>query len=286
MKTSISAISTRDASFADDVRAYAAAGAGGIGIWEFKLGDDAAARAALRESGLAVTNCVPAVPLILPAPGFEEPADPEARIESIEASLRRLAAYEPDCVVCLTGPAGERDEAEARRIVIEGMRRLADVAEAAGVRLGLEPVHRTQRGDYSFLTSIPETLELLEQVGRPSVGIMFDTYHLWDTPTVYDDVAAHVGRFTGVHVADYRHPPRGSSDRVLPGDGVADLRRLLGALDNAGWDGFYDVEIFSDASLPDSLWKLDPDELAGRAMAALERVIGGGTRPRSEHSRS
>jgi sugar phosphate isomerase/epimerase len=272
VKTSISEISTRDASFAEDVRAYAAAGARGIGIWEFKLGDDAAARAALRESGLAVTNCLPTVPLLLPAPGFEEPADPEARIDSIEASLRRLAAYEPDCVVCLTGPAGERDEAEARRIVVEGMRRLADVAEAAGVRLGLEPVHRTQRDDYSFLTSIPETLELLEEVGRPSVGIMFDTYHLWDTPTVYDDVAAHVGRFTGVHVADYREPPRGSSDRLLPGDGVADLPRLLGALDSAGWDGFYDIEIFSDDSLPDSLWKLESGEFARRAVASLAPI--------------
>lgn len=261
MKISISAISTRDASFADDLRAYAAAGAGGIGIWEYKLRDEAADRAALRDSGLAVTNCVPTVPLILPAPGFEEPAEPEARIASMEASISRLAAYEPECILCLTGPGDERE------VVVEGLRRLADAAEAAGVRFGLEPVHASQRGLYSFVTSIPETLELLDEVGRPSIGIMFDAYHLWDTPTLYDDIAAHVDRFTGVHVADYRDPPRSSSDRVLPGDGVADLPRVLTALDRAGWNGFYDVEIFSD-----ELWQLDPDELARRAVAALEGV--------------
>jgi sugar phosphate isomerase/epimerase len=272
VRASISEITTAGASFEEDVRAYSAAGADGIGIWEFKLTDDAAAREALRESGLAVTNCVPTVPLLLPAPGFEEPADPEARIESIEASLRRLAAFEPDCAVCLTGPAGERDEVEARQIVVEGLRRLADVADAAGVRLGVEPVHRSQREEYSFVTSIPETLELLDEVGRPSLGIMFDTYHLWDTTSVYEDIAAHAGRFTGAHVADRREPTRGSSDRLFPGDGVADLPRLLDALDRAGWTGPYDVEIFSDAELPDSIWKLPPDEAARRAVESLRRV--------------
>ena len=91
-------------------------------------------------------------------------------------------------------------------------------------------MHSSQRELYSFVSSIPETLELLEEVGRPSVGVMVDTYHLWDTPTVLDDVARHVDRITGVHVADFRDPPRSSGDRVLPGDGVADLPRLLRAL--------------------------------------------------------
>ena len=33
---------------------------------------------------------------------------------------------------------------------------------------------------------------------------------------------------------------------MLPGDGIADLAAMLGALDAAGWDGLYDLEIFSD----------------------------------------
>jgi sugar phosphate isomerase/epimerase len=274
VKVSISEISTPGATFAEDLAAYRAAGCDGIGIWEFKLVDDAADRAALRDSGLVATNCVPAVPLILPAPGFEQPVDPEVRTEAIEASIRRLAAYEPACVVVLTGPVGDFDdeEDEARGIVVECMRCLADVAEEVGVRLGLEPVHSSQGELYSFLTTIPETLALLEEARRPSVGIMFDTYHLWDTPTVLEDVAQHVDRLTGVHVADYREPARSDSDRVLPGDGVADLRRVLDALDRAGWDGFYDIEIFSGAELEGSLWTLPVDEFARRAVESLRRV--------------
>ena len=40
MTLSLSEISTPTATFRDDLRAYAAAGFDGIGIWEFKLGDD------------------------------------------------------------------------------------------------------------------------------------------------------------------------------------------------------------------------------------------------------
>ena len=52
-----------------------------------------------------------------------------------------------------------------------------------------------------------------------------------------------------------------------PGDGVADLPALLGALDRAGWDGYYDLEIFSDNGTfgnawPDSLWDVPTEELA------------------------
>jgi sugar phosphate isomerase/epimerase len=95
---------------------------------------------------------------------------------------------------------------------------------------------------------------------------------VWDTPTVWDDIEAHVGRFTGVHVADVPDPVRHPSDRLLPGDGVADLPRLVGALDAAGWNGFFDVEIFSDTSLPDSLWSVPADELARRSVESMRGV--------------
>ena len=117
---SLSEISTVGASFRDDLRAYAAAGFDGIGIWESKLGDDEADLAALRASGLRATNCVPLVPSILPNPVIEGPLDVEERIESICASMSRFARYEPESVLCLTGPAGELDESEARRLVVAG----------------------------------------------------------------------------------------------------------------------------------------------------------------------
>ena len=110
MRLSLSAISTVNASFAEDVVAYAAAGFDAIGLWEMKLPDDDAANVALlRSHGLAVSNCIPTVPSFLPLaiPGMEGPPDPGARIDAICASIRRLAAYEPECVLVLSGPLGE-----------------------------------------------------------------------------------------------------------------------------------------------------------------------------------
>ena len=265
MTLSLSEISTVAAPFAEDVRAYAAAGFDGIGIWEMKLGDDDADLELLRASGLRVTNCVPNVPSILPNTVIEGPDDVEERIESMCASVRRFARFEPDCVLCLTGPAGGRDEAEARRLVIDGLRRVAAAADEAGVRLGLEPIHESQRDgltldhDDSRRRSSCST-----RPGLPEVGIMVDLWHVGDTPDVERHLAENVDRITGVHVAE--HFPGAASDRDLPGERCAELMRVL---HDAGWRGAWDVEIFGDPERPDSLWSLDVDEAARRAYAAV-----------------
>ena len=263
MTFSLSEISTVGAPFAEDVRAYAAAGFDGIGIWEMKLDDDDADLELLRASGLRVTNCVPNVPSILPNTVIEGPDDVEERIESMCASVRRFAPFEPDCVLCLTGAAGGRDEAEARRLVLDGLRRVAAAADAAGVRLGLEPIHESEREGLTLITTIPETLELLDDAGLPEVGVMVDLWHVGDTPDIERHLAENVDRITGVHVAE--HFAGGRGDRDLPGERCAELMRVLR---DAGWRGAWDVEIFGDAEREDSLWSLNVDEAAQRAYAA------------------
>src|SRR3989442_1222591 len=54
--------------------------------------------------------------------------------------------------------------------------------------------------------------------------------------------------------------------RELSGDGVADLPGIFGALNDGGFDGWFELEVLSDdgtfgEDYPDSLWKLDPVEL-------------------------
>ncbi len=265
---SLSEISTPSSSFRDDLRAYAAAGFDGIGIWEMKLGaDDEANLEAVRASGLKVTNCVPLVPSILPNTVIEGPEDVETRIESLCASVRRFAPFEPDCVLCLTGPAGERSDEEARRVAIDGLQRIAAAAEEAGVRLGLEPIHASERDALTLLTSIPETLELLDEAGLPNVGIMVDLWHLWDAPDIERHLADNVDRITGVHVAEWFDGER--EDRALPGQGLSGTAELMRVLRDAGWKGAWDVEVFGDTAQPDSLWSLDVDEAARRAYAAI-----------------
>jgi sugar phosphate isomerase/epimerase len=274
VRIGINEFTTVTASFEEDVAAYAAAGADAIGICEFKLtGDDAEARALLTDAGLEVGACVPAVPSILPLPRMDGPEAPEERVEALCASVRRLAAFEPQCVLCLTGPPGERDPGEAHTIVVEGLRRVGAEAAAAGVPFGVEPVHREFAHFWTLVSSLEEVAALLEKVGRADVGIMFDTWHLWGTEGMLGAVDREAGRIVGVHVADRREPTRNTDDRVFPGDGVADLGPILAALERAGYDGLYEVEIFSDPELPDSLWRLPPDEAASRAVDSLRRAL-------------
>ena len=90
----VSEFSTLNLGFEDDLAAYAAGGAEGIGLAEAKLpeGEDAESLGKLRESGLAVTICLPTLLSVLPMPPFPGPEDPEERVESLCASVRRLAA--------------------------------------------------------------------------------------------------------------------------------------------------------------------------------------------------
>jgi sugar phosphate isomerase/epimerase len=271
-RVSVSQISTLRSSFADDVRSYAAAGLDGIGIWELKLapGGDDEALELLEASGLARASAIPGVPSILPLPFLSGPEDPRERIEAYCASLERLAPFKPAAVVVLTGP-GDRD------VAVEGLRIVAGEAERLGLTLALEPYQREDGGPWSIVHSIPEALELIRDAGDPpSVGLQFDVWHLWNCESLFDDIAEHVGRFAGVHVSDVRVPTRGWADRALPGDGEAGVPKILRALDAAGWDGLYDIEIFSDdgtfgSEYDDSFWAAPAEETLARATSAFER---------------
>jgi sugar phosphate isomerase/epimerase len=266
---SISQITTLPASFEDDLRVYREAGAEGLGIWEIKLeeGREREQLAALRASGLESTSAVPAVPSIAPIP-IPGPSEPEARVDAYRAGLRRLAPFEPSAVVLLTG-AGDRSD------IIEGLRRIAAEARSLGLRIALEPYSRHGGEEWTIVNTIPEAVELIEEAGvADAVGIQFDVWHLWDSEGLEEDIAAQIERIVGVHVNDVREPTRSFADRVLPGEGVADVPRILAALDRAGWDGCYDLEIFSDNgafgnAFPDSLWNVPPDDLARRGLETL-----------------
>jgi sugar phosphate isomerase/epimerase len=281
-RSSISQITTLRASFADDVRNYAAAGAEGIGVWELKLEDgrEAEALELLEESGLARAAAVPLVPSVLPLPLLGGPADPGERVDAFCRSLERLAPFRPAGVVCLTGSGLGLDADAARATVVVGLRTLAGEAHRLGLSVALEPYQRAGGAEWTIASTISEAVALIRDAGEPpGLGIQFDVWHLWNTPDLVAEIAREVTRFVGVHVCDVREPTRGWADRVLPGDGGARVSEILRALGEAGWDGLYDVEIFSDdgsfgSSYPDSLWAEPPAEVARAALASLEAALG------------
>jgi sugar phosphate isomerase/epimerase len=269
MRISVSQVTTLRASFAADMRTYTAAGIDGVGVWEMKLGDgpDDEAIGLFRESGLGSATAVPVVPSILPLPLLPGPDSRRERVDSILRSLHRLAPFSPAAILCFTGPG---DPAAA----LDGLREVVREAESLGLRIALEPFQREGIEEWSSANTLGDAAAIVEEIGSPALGVQFDLWHQWNTPGLFEEIERYGHLIAGVHVNDWREPTRGWADRVLPGDGVAGVPAILGALERAGWDGLYDIEIFSDngsfgTAYPDSLWDADPADVVSRGKQQL-----------------
>jgi sugar phosphate isomerase/epimerase len=275
---SVSQLTTPKNTFADDVAQLTRTGATGIGIWEAKLppGGDDAARAMLGRAGLAATLCIPALWTILPSRLGPEPADPERRLELICAGIRRLATFRPAAYLVCAGAIGDRAREAALALVARQLAALADAAAEVGGTVGLEPIRIGAGSTGPLVNTLAEAGRMVEAVGRPNVGIIFDVWHLWDEPDRDRLIRRYADRIVGVQVDDARDPTRGWCDRALPGEGRADVPGILAALIDSGYRGWYDLEIFSDdgrygTAYPDSLWALPHEEMLARARRGFDR---------------
>jgi len=267
--------------FAEQFGVLAGAGATGMGVCEGMIPEDWTServRAELDAHGLRATICLPALLAPLPLVLFPGPDTVDERVAGLQESVRRLAPLEPEAMVILTGPAQELLAAEARERAVDGIARVAEVARAEGVRLALEPIHAADASDWSLVDDIPGAMAILDELDDPNVGLLVDTFHLWDTPDVHDHIRAAGDRIAAVHVNDRGADHRSWADRRVPGTGIIDLAGWLRACEDAGFRGHYDVEIFSDngafgvGEYDDSLWNRPPADVARECVEGLERA--------------
>ena len=118
------------------------------------------------------------------------------------------------------------------------------------MRLALEPTHPMYRASSSFVTTLAEAIDVCETIQSPNLGVYIDVYHVWWDNTIQEQIARARGRIFGVQLSDWKRETKSLEDWGLPGEGVVPLRALLEAVEAAGWDGIYDVEVFSDTMQP------------------------------------
>ncbi|MGH3626288.1 MAG: sugar phosphate isomerase/epimerase family protein [Sciscionella sp.] len=274
-RLSISAATTYEASFDEDLVAYADAEVGGIGIWEYKLGKgDDAAIDALAKSSLTATVCVPLVPGLYPDRLFPEPTTPQDRRRAMVEGIKRLAQFEPQACLFLANIHEGVDPREARPVVIDGLKAAAETAGELGISLALEPL-RAELGTLAVTPS--DGVELIEEADVSNVGLLLDTWHFWDLPNIEEELVRHVSKVLAVQINGRAPNPRSWCDRLLPGEGVIKLAETVALLERIGYDGWYDVEIFSDNGQfgdmwPDSLWALGAGDLAARTAKGFRRA--------------
>lgn len=235
-------------SFAEDVELAEKFGFDGLSVIEFKLdGQDSEDARLLAESGLQTADCIPAyiAPLpIIPDVPFGGPEDPEERIELMRESVDRLARLSPASVIMCTGSGQGQDRDAAWEIAVRGLREAARAAARHDLRIDLEPI-RDGGFDASFVHDLPESLRLLEEVGEPNLGLICDVWHLWDTPDILDHLERNASRIGSVHINDWLAEPASPGDRGFPGEGEIDLKGIYTALEKGGFDGWFNVEVFS-----------------------------------------
>jgi sugar phosphate isomerase/epimerase len=213
---------------------------------------------------------------MLPTPGFGDTCvDRDARIRMHSEALRRFGDLGGLCYVCGTGPAGSLPPGEAWNRVVEMLGQLGEVGAEAGICVAVEPFSPEWLEFATIITTLEDAVTLVGDVGHPSVRLLFDPWHLWNSPNLHPLLAAHIDDLAPVvHMSDVREPTRSWGDRLIPGTGKADLPAILATLAAAGFDGWYDLEILSDDGtfehdFADSLWKLPEAEFVAAGVAGL-----------------
>jgi sugar phosphate isomerase/epimerase len=243
VRFSMSQITTLRWPFERDVEAFAAAGAPAIGISVAKLdriGLRAATRA-LRHAGLRVSCLTSSGPFPL-----GDPAGERAALSRTEAHLAAAAELAADCLFVVPGNGPglcwEEAAARARPLLASLLPRALD----AGVRIALEPTSQL-RMDLAFLHSFDEALDLADEFDSPSLGVVLELNNAWIERRLYDNIRRRTARIATVQVSDFKIGTLCASERVMIGDGDIPLRRLCRALADAGYGGWYDIELLGPA---------------------------------------
>jgi sugar phosphate isomerase/epimerase len=152
-------------------------------------------------------------------------------------------------MMLVLSPTGPRPKDEQRKFVRDRLAAISEVLQHSNIRLGLEflgPVYmRTGRGrpggppSVPFIFRLDETVELARDSG-PNIGAVLDVWHWYHSgSTIPDIIAAGKSRIIHVHVSDARTmPPEDVRDnmRLMPGEGVIDLKGFFQALQKIGYD--------------------------------------------------
>ncbi len=263
-RLSFNQITSGHASLAEVVDACRKNGVQWIAPWRHKLSAKPAEDARrIRDAGLKISSLCRGG--MFPAATAEERRE---RIDDNRRAIEEAATLGAGVLVLVCGPAPDRDLDGARRMVEDSIAILAPVARAAGIQLGIEPLHPMFAASRSVVVTLEQSFNMAEPFG-PEVGVVIDAYHVWWDPNLYASIERAGAKIAGFHVSDWiplLADPLMS--RGMMGDGSIELRRIRAAIDAAGYTGPIEVEIFNE-----SLWRKPVEETLRLCAARFEEHV-------------
>ena len=205
----------------------------------------------------------------------------EARDDNRRA-VDEAAALGAPCLVLVVGglpqfsrpgSAPSKDLSTAHAMVEDGIGALLEYARGAGMPLAIEPLHPMYAADRACVNTLAHALDLCDRLDPDrsgALGVALDVYHVWWDPLLYGQIErAGRERMLAYHVCDWLVPTRDLLlDRGMMGDGVVDLRRIRAAVEGVGFDGFVEVEIFSN-----DWWARPMDEVLATVVERFRTVV-------------
>ncbi|MBO0870630.1 MAG: sugar phosphate isomerase/epimerase [Micromonosporaceae bacterium] len=252
----------RDWPVPDLLAGCAAAGVRWVGLWREQVAEYGLERTvkAVQANGLAVST--------LCRGGFFTTGD---WYPSNRRAIDEAAALGAPVLVLVCGglPAGRRSLDAARDQVVRAVEALAPHASAAGVRLAVEPLHPMFAADRCVVCTLAQALDIAERFDPETVGVAIDTYHVWWDDTLYRQIARAAGRIAIFQLADWATPlPAGAlTGRAMPDAGCVELSRIWAAVDDTGYRGPVEVEIFNE-----DVWSWPGERALSAAVAGYQAV--------------
>jgi sugar phosphate isomerase/epimerase len=240
---SVNEVTTYRWTFDEDVWNYQAAGIPAIGVWRQKLSDFGEEKGIelLAESELGVSN-------LLWAGGFtgSEGRTFRESVADAREAIQLASDLRASCVVIYSGARGGHTCNHSYRLLRDAMRQLAPLAEEFGVDLAIEPMHPGCAEECTFVTSLELVERLFEDVPSRRLKLVFDTYHLGHDPENLSQLASLAERIAVVHLGDGRSAPEREQDRCRLGEGSIPLQQIVDTLQQAGYEGYYDLELIGE----------------------------------------
>ena len=150
---------------------------------------------------------------------------------------------------------------------VANMREVGDIARQFGMTVMAEAVRSS-----TFIGTLPTLLRMMREAAHPNVAPLLDFYHFWSGLNKLEDLdLIRRGEIGHVHFQDVPDMPRellDNSTRLIPGDGIAPLNRILRTLADKGYSGPLSVELF----LP-RFQQGDPYEVAREIRQKAETVM-------------
>ena len=242
-RLSMNELTTYRWSFEEDVQHYAEAGITALSVWREKLADFGEDRGVelISESGLNVSA-------LLWAGGFtgSEGRTYKESVQDAREAVQLAAALKAGCLIVYSGARSGHTHNHARRLLRGALGERIPLAEELGVTLAIEPMHPGCAAEWTFLTGLEETLALLRAVESPRVKLAFDAYHWGHDPNVLDRIDELAPCTAIVQLGDAKAPPDGEQNRCRLGEGNLPLAEIVRGFCQAGYDGYFDVELMGE----------------------------------------